>query len=225
MSPIEQFKIKRLMPYMNDSYDFSITNSNILLLVSTIIAITTIRMYPVMVRFVYQLLPVKDERYRPLIISLLFFILINNLLGLIPYSFTTTSHLIINLSMSYIIILGITLIGLMKHKINFIKVFIPKGLPKVILPLIFIIELISYLSRVISLSVRLTANMLSGHILLILITSYSYLFLTYFPSLFILPIFILLPFLILELAIAFIQSYVFAVLTASYIDDMVYLNH
>lgn len=187
----------------------------------------------------------KKKKYIPILYTLFLFILINNILGLIPYSFTTTSHIIINITMSLSIIIGITIIGFKKHSFKFFKLFIPSGLSngptKYIIPLIFLIEFISYLSRIISLSVRLTANMLSGHILLNLISSYSFKLIFLFPlfstielnnlfvilsytNLFLIPILILIPFILLELGIAFIQSYVFTVLTSAYIKDIVQLH-
>ena len=147
--------------------------------------------------------------------------------------------------MSLSIIIGITIIGFKKYSFKFFKLFIPSGLSngptKYIIPLIFLIEFISYLSRIISLSVRLTANMLSGHILLNLISSYGYKLVLFFPfsptseldsiftyigytNLFLIPIFILIPFILLELGIAFIQSYVFTVLTCAYIKDVEQLH-
>ena len=168
----------------------------------------------------------NKKKYIPILYTLFIFILINNILGLIPYSFTTTSHIIINITMSLSIMIGITLIGFNKYSYKFFKLFIPSGLSKgptkYIIPLIFCIEFISYLSRIISLSVRLTANMLSGHILLNLISSYG--FKLFFPFLFFIPILILLPFILLELGIALIQSYVFTVLTCAYIKDVEQLH-
>ena len=144
---------------------------------------------------------------------------------LIPYSFTTTSHIIITLLISTSVIIGITIIGIYKHKYKFINLFIPSGLnqgiTKYIIPLIFIIEIISYISRIISLSVRLTANMISGHLLLHIVTNFG-LHLSLF--LFFLPILLLFPLYILELGVAFIQSYVFTILIISYIKDVEYLH-
>ena len=142
--------------------------------------------------------------------------------------------------MSLSIVIGITIIGLKKHLFKFFNLFIPSGLSKgptkYIIPLIFLIELISYFSRIISLSVRLTANMLSGHILLYLISFYSYKILSFIPfspiphyvvvwSLCSIgPILILIPFILLEFGIALIQSYVFTILTCTYIKDVEQLH-
>lgn len=182
-------------------------------------------------------------------VSILGYILLNignmNIIGLIPYSFTTTSHISINLTISLIIIIGIIIIGLKRYKHKIYKLFIPPGLENiwVLKPLIFIIELISFISRIISLSVRLTANMLSGHILLFLISSISA---SLYPSIIpflninysnniiiniilkilttILPLIILIPFYLLELGIAIIQAYVFFLLTLSYLKDILFLH-
>jgi len=122
-----------------------------------------------------SLLSGLPSRYLPFLLSLFFFILSNNLLGLIPYSFTLTAQIIITITMSLSIIIGVTIIGLLKHKVKFINLFIPAGLDnmKFLIPFIFLIEIISYLIRIISLSVRLTANMVSGHTLLNIISYFT----------------------------------------------------
>jgi ATP synthase subunit 6 len=171
---------------------------------------------------ILQLLSIKGNFYYPLIINLLIFILFNNLLGLIPYSFTSTSQIIITLLLSVSIIIGVTIIGIIKHKFKFIYLFIPKGLSIFITPIISFIEIISYLSRVISLSIRLTANMVAGHTILTIISSFGLYFSLSFNIFFLIPL--LLIILILEIGVAIIQAYVFAILTTTYIKDSLFLH-
>lgn len=241
-NPLEQFTITPLIRIYNDWIDLTITNSTIMLLISvlTILIFTSSNAfgnnfiivnkwerfieltYKAVQDIVVSILPGKsNEKYIPLIINIFMFILLNNLIGLIPYSFTTTSHIAITLTLSLAIIIGVTFIGFKKHSIGFFKLFIPSGLNKgfikLLIPLIFVIELISYLTRIISLSVRLTANMMSGHTLLKIIANFG---LLYSSGIFVLiPLLILIPVVILELGVAIIQAYVFTMLTASYIKD------
>lgn len=243
-NPLEQFKLKVIYRVHNKYLDLSLTNSSIIIILSVLIIIILLNnsnnnkiinnKWEIIIENIYNKIDtmVKEmigkSKYLPLIFTLFFFILTNNILGLIPYSFTTTSHLIINLTMSLSIIIGITLIGIYKHSYKFFNLFIPSGLSKgptkFLIPLIFLIEFISYLSRIISLSVRLTANMLSGHIMLNLIASFGYKLILFVPFLFFVPITILFPFILLELGIAFIQSYVFVVLTCAYLKDVEHLH-
>lgn len=241
-NPLEQFTITPMIRIYNDWIDLTITNSTIMLLISvlTILLITNSYNNKIIVnkwqRFleltfkaiqdiVVSMLPGKsNEKYIPLIMNIFLFILLNNLIGLIPYSFTTTSHIAITLTLSLAIIIGVTFIGFRKHSIGFLKLFIPSGLNKgfikILIPLIFVIELISYLTRIISLSVRLTANMMSGHTLLKIIANFGLQYTSFYPYVFVLiPLIILIPVVILELGVAIIQAYVFTMLTASYIKD------
>lgn len=241
-NPLEQFKLKVIYRIHNKYIDLSLTNSSIIIILSILFIIILNsnhnkiinNKWDILIEKIYIKINiiVKEmigiNKYTPLIYSLFLFILINNVIGLIPYSFTTTSHLVINLTLSLSIIIGITLIGLYKHSYKFFNLFIPSGLSKgptkFLIPLIFLIEFISYLSRIISLSVRLTANMLSGHIMLNLIASFGYKLVLSIPLLILIPITILFPFILLELGIAFIQSYVFIVLTCAYLKDVEHLH-
>lgn len=155
------------------------------------------------------------------------FILINNLLGMVPYNFATSSHFVLTFSLSFTIVLGATLLGLQKHGLKFFSLFVPAGCPLGLLPLLVIIETISYLSRCISLGLRLGANIVSGHLLLAILSSFIYKIMASGIIYFIIGL-IPLGFVIalcgLELAIAFIQAYVFVILTSSYIKDGLYLH-
>ena len=159
--------------------------------------------------------------------TLFVFILINNLIGMVPYSFAATSHFALTFSLSFTVVLGATLLGLNKHGLEFFSLFVPSGCPLALLPLLVIIEFISYLARNVSLGLRLGANILSGHMLLNILSGFTYnimtsgfifFFLGFFPLAFIIA------FSGLELAIAFIQAQVFVVLSCSYIKDALELH-
>jgi len=176
------------------------------------------------------------KRYVPLLASIWVFMLINNVMGLIPYTFTITSHIIITVTISLTIIIGVTIIGIAKHKGKFIKMFIPGGLNeggiKYIIPIVFGIELVSYLIRIISLAVRMTANIMSGHTLLKIVSTFSNNGIKGIIGgkitigkiigggiAIIIPLIIISGIYLLEIGVAIIQSYVFTLLTATYIKD------
>lgn len=171
---------------------------------------------------VKEMLGTKGYKYLPLIQSLFIIILICNLIGLIPYSYTITSQYIVCVTLSIIIFAGVTILGIYKHKLKFITLFIPSGVPIFILPLISFIEVISYFSRVLSLSLRLCINNIAGHCLLKIIANLG----SKFPIiLYFAPIFLLLALFVLELGVCFIQAYVFTILSLIYIKDVQDINH
>ncbi len=150
------------------------------------------------------------------------FILINNLIGMIPYSFASTSHFVLTFSLSFTIVLGTTLLGFQKHGLKFFSLFVPAGCPLPLLPLLIIIEFISYLARNISLGLRLAANILSGHMLLNILSGFTYNIMNsgfIFAIISIIPLIFIIAFSGLEFGIALIQAQVFVVLTSSYIKD------
>jgi len=150
------------------------------------------------------------------------FILINNLIGMIPYSFASTSHFILTFSLSFSIVLGATILGFATHNIGFFSLLVPKGCPLGLLPLLVLIEFISYLARNISLGLRLAANILSGHMLLNILSGFTYNIMNsgvLYLILGLLPLTFIIAFSGLEFAIAFIQAQVFVVLSCSYIKD------
>jgi F-type H+-transporting ATPase subunit a len=162
------------------------------------------------------------QRYFPFIFSLFIFILINNLIGLVPYSFATTSHFVLTLSLSFVIVLGSTILGFSSHGLKFFSLLVPAGCPLALLPLLVLIEFISYLARHISLGLRLGANIFSGHLLLSILSGFTYKIMTLGFVYFVvglLPLAFIIAFSGLELAIAFIQAIVFVILTCSYIKD------
>lgn len=169
----------------------------------------------------------KGQDYFPFIYSLFVFILINNLLGMIPYNFASTSHIMLTFSISFTIVLGSTILGLNIHKLKFFSLFVPSGCPLALLPALVLIEFISYLARNVSLGLRLSANILSGHMLLSILSGFCYNIMTsgiiyFFVSL--IPLAFIIAFSGLELGISFIQAQVFVVLTSSYIKDSLELH-
>lgn len=165
---------------------------------------------------------ITNERYLPFIYSLFFFILIGNLLGNIPYNFTITTSIVVSIGLSFTIFIGVTVLGLITRKISFFATFVPEGTPLGLVPVLACIELVSYSVRAASLGVRLFANMVAGHTLLKILSTFL---LKFFKSDVLIAIIAVVPFFIfvalcaLELAVTFIQAYVFTVLTCSYIKD------
>jgi F-type H+-transporting ATPase subunit a len=169
----------------------------------------------------------NGQIYFPFIYVLFVFILVNNLIGMIPYSFASTSHFILTFSLSFTIVLGATILGLYKHGLKFFSLFVPAGCPLGLLPLLVLIEFISYLARNVSLGLRLAANILSGHMLLNILSGFTYNIMTsgfIFFILGLLPLAFIIAFSGLELGIAFIQAQVFVVLSCSYIKDALELH-
>jgi F-type H+-transporting ATPase subunit a len=244
-SPLDQFEIRDLTSIdvsLLENAHFSVTNIAVYLTITSIImyhlhfvienngelgfnnwSFTKESFYQTINSIVKgQISEKKGQIYFPFMYVLFIFILINNLLGMIPYSFASTSHFILTFSLSFTIVLGATLLGFSIHGIKFFGFFVPAGCPLALLPLLVIIEFISYLSRNVSLGLRLAANILSGHMLLNILSGFTYNIMTsgilfFFLSL--LPLIFIIAFSGLELAIAFIQSQVFVVLSCTYIKD------
>ena len=240
-SPLEQFAIHRVVELRIGGLDVSITNSAIAMMtavvLSTLFLAVGIRRgalvpgrWQSMVEMAYEFVAnmVRENagsagmRYFPFIFTLFIFILFCNMLGLVPYNFTPTSHIIVTFVMAMVIFLGVTVIGFILHGAKFLKLFVPSGVPIALLPLIVVIEFISYLSRPFSLSIRLFANMMAGHTMLKVFAGFV-------VSLGILAGWAPLAFIIaltgLELLIAFLQAYVFAILSCIYLNDALHLSH
>ena len=168
-----------------------------------------------------------NEIYLPFIYSIFFFILIANLTGNVPYSYAITTSIIVTLSLSFTILIGVTILGLYIHNLKFFAFFIPNGCPLALVPLLVLIELLSYSARAFSLGIRLFANLCAGHTLLKILSTFLY---QMFSSSLIVAVLTLIPFTLfialigLELAVSFIQSYVFVILTCSYIRDAIELH-
>jgi F-type H+-transporting ATPase subunit a len=244
-SPLDQFEIRNLIsliaPILGD-LQISLTNIGLYLTLSTIfiLIISTLAIngnkiisntWSISQESLYatihsitinQINAKKGQIYFPFIYTLFIFILINNIIGMIPYSFASTSHFILTFALSFSVVIGATILGFNKHGLKFFSLLVPAGCPLGLLPLLVLIEFISYLSRNISLGLRLGANILSGHMLLNILAGFTYNIMTsgiIFFFLGIIPLIFIIAFSGLELGIAFIQAQVFVVLTSSYIKD------
>lgn len=168
-----------------------------------------------------------NEVYLPFIYSLFFFVLIGNLISNVPYSYAVNASAIATLGLSITIFIGVTILAVSTHKIKFFSYFIPEGTPLPLVPLIVLIEIISYLARAISLGVRLFANLTAGHSLLKILSTFLY---KLFASSLFIAVLTLIPFAIfmgligLEIAVSFIQSFVLTLLVCSYLKDAIYLH-
>ena len=244
-SPLSQFEVKKIIPIEAFGYDISFTNSSLAMLITVAIIIFFMYFasrklsvipsrgqsvlestYEFIAGMIGDNIGQEGMRYFSFIFTLFLFILIGNLLGMFPYSFTWTSHIIVTFAISFFIFIGVTLIAIYKHGIiKFMSFFAPSGVPKPMLILLIPIEIISYLSRPISLSVRLFANMMAGHTLLKVIGGFVFVL---GANTFIiggaLPLAFLVALTGLEIVIAFLQAYVFAILTCLYINDAIHLH-
>ena len=168
----------------------------------------------------------EGMRYFPFIFSLFMFILFCNMLGMLPYSFTVTSHLIVTFALAATVFMLVTLVGFARHGIGFLKLFVPSGIPLVLMPLLVVIELISYLTRPVSLSVRLFGNMMAGHTMLKIFGSFVVgLSSAGLAPLAIAPFALMVAFTGLELLIAGLQAYVFTILTCIYLNEAIHMDH
>lgn len=249
-SPLDQFEIRDLItidiPVINNIH-ISLTNICEYLLISFLIIIvlnnlilnmcyinfynwTLLKesMYDTIHSIVInQINKDKGQLFFPFIYSIFLFILINNLIGMVPYSFSATSHFILTFSISFTIVGGATIIGLYVHNIKFFSLFVPSGCPIFLVPILVLIEFLSYLARNISLGLRLAANVLSGHMLLNILSGFTYKIMIkniFYTFVGILPLIFIILFSGLEFAICFIQAQVFVVLTSGYIKDSLDLH-
>ena len=238
-SPLAQFEIKQLVPIEFGRIDASFTNAS-LMMVLTVIGISVflilgMRKHAIVpgrwqsmteLSYIFIANLVKDtvgnegRAYFPFIFTIFMFVLFGNLLGMIPYSFTFTSHIVVTFTMALFVFVGVTLIALAKHKLHFFSFFMPPGVPLLMAPLLVPIEIISYLSRPISLSVRLFANMLAGHTLLKVFAG----FVVSLGVAGVAPLLFVVALTGLEFVIAFLQAFVFAILTCLYLNDALHLH-
>jgi F-type H+-transporting ATPase subunit a len=170
----------------------------------------------------------EGMRFFPFVFTIFMFVLFANVIGLIPYAFTVTSHIIITATLALLVFLTVTIYGFYRHGLHFFKLFVPSGIPILILPMIVFIEILSYLSRPVSHSIRLFANMLAGHITLKVFAGFVTLlgawgFVGWFGAA--IPLALVVALTALELLVAFLQAYVFAILTCIYLNDAIHPGH
>jgi len=248
MDPIHQFQIVNLFTIARFGHtEIAFTNSAAFML-ATIVLITLFMLAATRTRalvpgrlqaaaeaiheFVTDMLVSNTGeagmRFFPLVFSLFIFILFANLFGMIPLAFTTTSHIIVTFALAILVFLTVTVYGLVRHGSHFLRVFVPSGVPVYVLPLVVAIEIISFLSRPISHSIRLFANMLAGHITLKVFAGFVASLLgagLVFKPLAVLPLFMVVALTPLEILIAVLQAYVFAILTCTYLNDALHPGH
>jgi F-type H+-transporting ATPase subunit a len=245
-SPVEQFTIKVLFALNLFGYDISFTNSALFMVLAIAVScgflVFAMRpasivpgrmqglaemMYEFVAEMVRSNVGNEGRPYFPFIFTLFMFILFSNLLGLIPYSYTVTSQIVVTFAMALFIFIGVTIIAVVKHGFHFFSFFIPSGAPKALLPLIFVIEVISYFIRPVSLSVRLFANMLAGHTMLKVFGGLAVMIAGaggVFVAGSILPLVAIIGLTGLEVLVACLQAYVFTILTCMYLNDAIHLH-
>jgi len=244
-SPLEQFEIVPIFSFIVGS-KIAFTNSTLFLLLSIIVIILFFEyslfnnqviptnwqsiaemIFEFIQTLLYEAVGDKGTKFFPFIFFSFILILFSNLLGMIPYTFTITSHLIFTFSLGSITFIGLNIIGLKAHGSHFFSLFLPPGAPLALAPLLVPIELISYVFRVVALSVRLFANMMAGHTLLKILATFSWKMLAIggmFYIIQIFPLIIIIAITGLELAIAFLQAYVWTTLVCLYLSDVLYLH-
>lgn len=239
LEPLEQFVIKPIVPLHIGKLDVSFTNSALLmtiavLVVSAIVVIGTRReelvpgriqslgelAYEFVGNMIDETVGAEGQRYFPFIFTLFMFILFGNLLGLIPFGYSFTGQIIVTFAMAAIVFIGVTLIGIWRHGWHFLSFFVPHGVPFVLLVLLVPIELLSYLIRPFTLSIRLFANMLAGHTMLAIFGGFA----ASIGVLGLLPLGLDILIFFLELLVAVLQAYVFAILTCLYLNDAIHLH-
>ena len=241
-NPMTQFEVYRIGPEIKvGTFDISFTNASLFMIISSLaiflifnfgstkksvipskIQLLAELSYSFVAKMISDTAGSKARPYFAFIFSLFMFVLFCNMFGMIPYTFTVTSHIIVTFMLASFIFIGVTIIGFIKHGFGYLKLFVPSGVPIVLLPLIIVIEIISYLSRPISLSVRLFANMMAGHTMMKVFGGFV-------VSLGIVGGWLPLSFSValtgLEILVAFLQAYVFAILTCIYLNDALNLHH
>ncbi len=246
-NPMHQFEITPLIPFQIGGVDLSFTNASLWMVIATVVSIGFFTLatsnarlipgrlqasaegaYDFIANLITDNLGSRGKEYFPLVFSLFIFVYVANTLGMIPYSFTVTSHLAVTAALAMLIFFAVLLIGIARHGFHFFGLFVPSGVPGWLLPLVVLIEFISFLSRPITLSVRLFANMVAGHVMLKVIAGFSIMFATaggvaWAATIF--PVIMNVLMIGFEFFIAFIQAYVFAVLTCIYLKDTIEVGH
>ncbi len=240
--PLHQFEIHPLIKIHWHGYDLSFTNASLFMLLATLslclfFMVGSRKLVPGYIQYIQESSftfvndlvksSVGHEGlvYGPYIFCLFLFIFAGNYLGLFPYSFTFTSHISVTFALAMLVFISTTIIGIVKNGTHFLRLFLPEGLPIFVAPIIVPIELISYLSRPVSLSIRLFANMVAGHTMIKIFAGFALILAgTNIAPLALVPIIANVGVLFLECLIAFLQAYVFTMLTCSYLNDTLNLH-
>lgn len=236
-TPLSQFEIKKIIDINLFGFDISFTNSSLMMLISTLLIILSLfiatknpkpiptklqlfveGIYLMIKKMINDNIGHEGQKFMPMLFMLFLFVLFGNLLGMIPYSFTFTSQIVVTLFLAMMIFFSIIIVGLSKQGLGFFSIFNPKGVPIFLSPLIIVIELFAFLARPISLTLRLSANMLAGHVLLKVLAG----FIVTLPLLFkVLPIPLIVILIGFEFFVAILQAYIFAILSCVYLSDAV----
>lgn len=241
--PLEQFEIKPIVPIQVGDIDISFTNSALMMVVAIVVATLFLTLsvrrrdlvpgrlqnlaelsYEFIANMLRENVGTEGRRYFPFIFTLFLFVLFGNLLGMIPGAFTFTSHIAVTFALALFIFLAITLIGFARHGTHFLRLFFPEGAPLAAAPILIPIEVISYLSRPVSLSVRLFANMTVGHIILKIFAGFVVTLGAYFVLPGVVPLVFLIALIALEFFVAALQAYIFTVLSCIYLNDAINLH-
>ncbi len=239
LHPLEQFKIEPWIPLHIGGIDASFTNSALFMIASVIVASCLIILgarkralvpsrwqsvaeisYEFIAGMIDENVGHEGREYFSFIFTLFIFILLGNLLGLIPYGFTFTSHIIVTFAMAGVVFIGVTIIGLARHGFHFLSLFVPHGVPPVLLLLLVPIEVLSYFIRPFTLSIRLFANMMAGHTMLAIFAG----FVVGMGIFGFIPLGVDVLLIFLELLVAALQAYVFTILTCLYLRDAIHLH-
>ena len=239
-NPVEQFSIEPLIPINIGGLNISFTNSALFMVIAVVLTTAMVvsgmrgralvpgrwqSLIEIFYEFIASML--KDNvgsegrKYFPVVFSLFFFILFGNLLGMLPYAFTFTSHFIVNFTLAGLVFVAVTIIGFSRHGLHFMRMFFPEGAPIAMAPILVPIELISYFSRPFSLTIRLFANMTVGHILVKVFGGFVVALGLAFG---ILPLAFLMAITVLEIGIALLHAYVFTVLCCIYLNDAIHMH-
>jgi F-type H+-transporting ATPase subunit a len=244
MAPLEQFELHPVLGALGASVNF--TQANLIMVVGAALTMGLLvygsrpravvpgrlqALAEMLYEFVHGMaleqIGEEGKKFFPFIFTLFVFVLMGNLLGLIPFVFTYTSHIAVTASLALFVILLATFVGLKEHGLHFFTYFAPKGAPAALMPLIILIEVVSYLSRPVSLSMRLFANMMAGHMILAVFASFAVVLGSLgavgLVGAFI-PFAVNIPLIGFELLVACLQAYVFAILTCIYLHDAVHLH-
>ena len=253
-TPLEQFQIILLFSIKLFCFDFSITN---LVLVNLLVLLffgaivvffssntnhiketsfffipstwqTLVEtLYEASLQLLFDNINKDGEKYFPFISVIFTFVLFSNLIGLIPYSFTTTSHFVITFTLSFCVFIAMTLIGFQTHGLHFFSFLLPPGAPLILAPGLVVIELVSYCFRGISLGVRLFANMMAGHTLVKILSGFAWSMLSLsgvLKAAAAIPFLVVFALMFLEVGVACLQAYVFTILTCIYLNDAIHLH-
>ena len=246
-SPLEQFSIISIIPLHLGNIYLSFTNSAFYIflaisLVSLLFYLVTQNggflvpsrwqslvemIYEFVVSLVDEQIGIKGRKFFPLIFTTFVFLLFTNLIGMIPYSFTATSHMVVTFGLSLSLFVGVTIVGFQVHGLHFFSFLLPKGAPLVLAPLLVVLELVSYCFRAVSLGVRLFANMMAGHTLVKILSGFAWTMLSvggFLAAASVIPFAIVFALTGLEIGVACLQAYVFTILTCIYLNDAINLH-